>query len=137
MRKVVETRDLKLIHAADRLCFPHDPACSYLGAAKWWIAKIDGSTAGYIGAVYNMSTGQVYNCRTGVLPWCRGQGLQKVLTRRVVRWAKSIHASAVVTDTVIENIASNNSLIACGFRMYEPEVPWTVPGGIYWRRKIG
>ena len=136
MRKIVETRDLKLIHAADRVCFPYDPECGYMGSAKWWLMKVDGVTAGYIGAVYNMSGGHVYNCRTGVLPWYRGQGIQKLLTKHVIKWAKSIQASAVVTDTVVENVASNNSLIACGFKTYSPEFPWNVPGGIYWRREI-
>jgi GNAT superfamily N-acetyltransferase len=77
----------------------------------------------------------MYLCRAGVLPAHRGQGLQKRLIRARIQVAKEKGMNWLVTDTN-DNPASGNSLIACGFKLFEPTVPWAANGAIYWRMKL-
>jgi len=49
--------------------------------------------------------------------------------------AKEKGMNWLVTDTN-DNPASGNSLIACGFKLFEPTVPWAAKGAIYWRMKL-
>jgi hypothetical protein len=41
----------------------------------------------------------------------------------------------LITDTYL-NPASSNSLISCGFRLFEPSNPWGARGTLYWRKKL-
>ena len=41
----------------------------------------------------------------------------------------------LITDT-IENPASANHLIDCGFRLFDPITLWANEGSLYWRKEL-
>jgi GNAT superfamily N-acetyltransferase len=136
MIRIHESHDLGAVYAMDRLCFPADPPTD-LRRSKWWIAKIDGVTAGYAGARALLSERAVYLSRVGVLEAYRGQGVQRALIRSRVRWAgRCDHITTVITDTAPANIASSNNLIRTGFTLYLPESPWCEGSALYWRKDL-
>ena len=123
------------LRALQKLCLPYDkPYDTRKG--YWWIATDEGIDTAFAGLVPSSrwcDTG--YLCRAGVAPSSRGKGLQKKLIRVRVAKAKALGWSWLITDTH-DNPASANSLIACGFKMFEPSIPWGIRGTLYWRRKI-
>jgi GNAT superfamily N-acetyltransferase len=122
------------LSALQKICLPHDqPYDTNFGS--WWIATENGVDIGFAGLVRTVSwTDCGYLCRAGVIPDARGQGLQKKLINVRVRQAKALGWNWVVTDTRL-NPASANSLISCGFKMFEPSKPWGCKDTLYWRKK--
>lgn len=105
------------IRALDVLCLPNDdPMPEFiLQDSLWWIVEQSGQLAAY-GGLYLGIEDQAWLVRTAVLPAFRGQHLQRDLIRSRVRVAKKEGVPAVDTYTHVTNIASQRSLIACGFR---------------------
>ena len=86
-----------------------------------WVAIADGHIVGYASIRESeLIPGWAYLSRAGVAPDWRGHGLQKRLIRVRLRWAKRRGLIAAYTYTV-DNPASANSLIACGFRQFRPK----------------
>jgi GNAT superfamily N-acetyltransferase len=123
------------IVALDAWCFTKEsaPALSD-NAGAWWIAFVGKHEAGYCG-VKRTPSGNGYLCRAGVLARYRGGGLQKLMIRRRVAYARSQGWPMVVTDTH-DNAPSGNSLIACGFKLYDPDKKWAFDTSLYWRRLL-
>lgn len=103
----------------------------------WWLVfDTTNEPVGFAGitpSTYAANTG--YMKRSGVLPAHRGRGLQRRLLRVRERYAKARNWCAVVTDTALHNVASANSLIACGFRLFRPDPLWCGEGWDYWRKQ--
>jgi GNAT superfamily N-acetyltransferase len=118
-----------------RICLPYDqPLDTNFGS--WWIASQDGRDIGFAGLVRSVSWIDCgYLCRAGVVPTHRGQGLQKKFIRVRIRQAKALGWKWLISDTT-ENPASANSLISCGFKMFEPSKPWGFKNSLYWRKKL-
>jgi GNAT superfamily N-acetyltransferase len=119
-----------------RLCLPSDiPYDTNTG--YWWTATDAlGALVGFAGLVYSSRWGDcVYLCRAGVVPSSRGQGIQKKFIRVRIRQAKAMNLKWLVTDTY-HNPASSNSLISCGFKLFDPSVPWGAKSTLYWRLKL-
>ena len=116
-------------------CLPFDtPYDTNFGS--WWIATENGVDIGFAGLVRTVSwTDCGYLCRAGVVPTARGQGLQKQFIRVRLRQAKALGWKWVITDTT-DNPASANSLIATGFKLFQPTKPWGFKNTLYWRRKL-
>jgi GNAT superfamily N-acetyltransferase len=117
-------------------CLPGDtPSDTTTG--WWWIVydalNLPCAFAGLIPSVRWGDTG--YLCRAGVLSSHRGQGVQKRLIRARIRQARALKWEWLITDTY-QNPASANSLIATGFKMYEPSQPWGAKETLYWRLKL-
>ena len=129
-----ESVQLKL-SVLQKKCLPFDiPYDTNFGS--WWIATKDGVDIGFAGLVRTVSwTDCGYLCRAGVIPDARGQGLQKKLIRVRLRQAKALGWKWVITDTT-DNPASANSLIATGFKLFQPTKPWGFKNTLYWRRKL-
>jgi GNAT superfamily N-acetyltransferase len=125
-----------LLTALQQTCLPYDKLYETDGG-YWWTATDDSGVAcGFAGLAASVRWGDTgYLCRAGVIPSHRGQGLQKKLIRIRIRKAKALGWQWLVTDTY-HNPASANSLIACGFKMFEPSIPWGARGTLYWRRKV-
>jgi predicted acetyltransferase len=70
-----------------------------------------------------------------VLPSHRGFGLQKKFIRVRIRQAKALGLNWLITSTY-DNPASANSLISCGFKMFNPTNPWMAKNTSYWRLKL-
>lgn len=104
---------------------------------QWWIAQSAGRDAGFCAiAPLKHSRECAYLSRAGVMPNYRGKGLQQRMIRLRLRWAKSKGYRYVVTYTEPSNLASSNSLISCGFKLYRPSKPLSAPGMLHWRTKI-
>jgi len=117
-------------------CLPYDKPFSTM-VGYWWVAYSEsGVPVGFAGVVPSQRWGDcMYLCRAGVLPAHRGQGLQKRFIRARIKLAKEKNMNWLVTDTN-DNPASANSLISCGFKMFDPSVPWAAKGAVYWRLKL-
>jgi GNAT superfamily N-acetyltransferase len=124
------------LSALQELCLPYDKP-HITNAGWWWIATSDdGEPIGFAGLIPSARWADCgYLCRAGVVPHARGQGLQKKLIRLRMRQALTNGYRWVITDT-FENPASANSLIACGFKMFDPSAPWGAKGTLYWRLKL-
>lgn len=110
---------------------PYDTTSGY-----WWIAAKNGVDIGFAGLVHSSRWSDCCNLvRAGVIPDHRGQGLQKKFIRVRIRQAKALKMNWIVTSTY-DNPASANSLIACGFKMFNPSVPWMAKHTSYWRLKL-
>jgi GNAT superfamily N-acetyltransferase len=123
------------LSALQKICLPYDqPLDTNFGS--WWIASQDGRDIGFAGLVRSVSWIDCgYLCRAGVVPIHRGQGLQKKFIRVRIRQAKALGWKWLISDTT-ENPASANSLISCGFKMFEPSKPWAFKNSLYWRKKL-
>jgi len=109
-----------------------DPATGF-----WWLAwGEDGAVAGFASLHPSkrwLETGLL--SRAGVLLHYQGHGLQKKLIRARERHARRLGWGWMISDTT-DNPASANSLISCGYRIYEPRWPYRVNETLYWRKKL-
>lgn len=102
----------------------------------WWIALQDKKPVGFAGMQPSVRwSDAVYLCRSGVIESARGQGLQRRLIGARLISARHYNFRHAITDTR-RNPASANSLIACGFRMYQPAAPWSFQDACYWKKEI-
>jgi len=134
--------DIRHLQTQDQLvvlqkkCLPSDAPFD-TSQGYWWIVydahNLPCAFAGLVSSVRWLDTG--YLCRAGVLPSHRGQGVQKKLIRARVRQARALGWNWLITDTY-DNPASSNSLIATGFKLFEPLKPWGAKGTLYWRLKL-
>lgn len=136
--RVVRVRDpsqvrwANVILAAQTSILPHDEPHPVYPSDAVWLAYIGGRVAGFA-ILSHRSTVTGYLSRAGVYPFARGQGIQRRLIRARIAEAKRRGYEYVVSDTY-NNPASANSLIAEGFRMFDPKKPWSA--GLHWRRKV-
>lgn len=135
----VNTKDPEIVAILERLqitCLPGDiPQKATSG--YWWLCYTDaGVPVGFAGMVPSVRWEQTgYLSRAGILPAHQGRGLQKRLIKVRIAKAKQLGWRFLLSDTS-ENPASANSLISCGFKMYEPRNPYGLKTSLYWRRKI-
>lgn len=105
-------------------------------AGHWWIAYDGQLPIGFAGLLPSVKWSDAgYLCRAGVVRSHRGHGIQKRLIRVRERKARSLQWSWLVSDT-LDNPASANSLIHCGYRLFHPAKPWGLPGALYWRKRL-
>ena len=124
------------MHDMMQVCFEGN-AVKDVTEHTWWIARdLDEEPAGFACLAKSLTQEHGgYLAYAGVMPKYRGQGLQKRLIRVRAREAKHLGYTVLVTDTC-DNPPSANSLIACGFRMYDPASPWALANSVYWKRKL-
>ena len=117
-------------------CLPGDKPMK-IDRGHWWIAYAEnGKPVGFAGLTRSSQwTNAGYMCRAGVLPEYQGHGLQKKLIQVRIQKARRLNWEWLITDTT-NNPASANSLIAMGFRMYMPSVPWAWKHSNYWRLNV-
>lgn len=126
----------RLLRALQMSCLPGDTI--YETNHGWWYVAYSENMVpvGFAGVVPSIRWGDCgYLCRAGVLSSHRGHGLQKKLIRARVKKARQLGWNWLVTDTY-ENPASSNSLIATGFKMFDPTKPWGANNTLYWRLKL-
>jgi GNAT superfamily N-acetyltransferase len=125
-----------VLRALQKACLPSDTL--FATKAGWWFIAFNelSEPVAFAGMVPSARWSDcVYFCRAGVLPAFQGRGLQKRLIRARLRTAKALGMNWAVSDTY-DNPASANSLIATGFKMFEPTVPWGARRTLYWRHRI-
>lgn len=117
-------------------CLPGDEPMNATNG-YWWIARDVDKLTGFAGMIPSVRwIDTIYLCRAGVVPAYRGMGLQKKLIRARINKAKKLGYKWIVTDTT-DNPASSNSLIAYGFKLFQPAKPWAFSNSLYFRLKIG
>lgn len=126
-----ELRDLQ------RLCFGntapmHDPEYG-----QWWLCKKANETVGFCALRESMLWSRWgFLMLAGVLPAHQGQGLQRRMIRVREREAKALGFEGCITYT-IDNPASANNLIRCGYKLYKPAEPYANnKAALYWRRYL-
>lgn len=114
---------------------PSDEPCD-VSIGHWWIVYCNNKPVGFAGMKQSSQfTDCVFFHRAGVCDDFTGKGLQKRLINARIRKARSMGFNWAVTDTT-KNPASSNSLINCGFKLYEPSKPWGWSYSNYWRLKL-
>ena len=134
--------DIRLSQTQDKLsrlqsiCLPCDNPYDTNFGFWWTVTSSSGDLVAFAGLVFSSRWSDCgYLCRSGVVPSSRGQGIQKKLIRVRIRQAKAVKMKWLVTDTH-DNPASSNSLISCGFKLFDPSSPWGGKGTLYWRLKL-
>lgn len=108
-------------------------------SCEWWIAFTKKGKEAAFAALSHAPTIERagYLCAAGVLPPFRGHGLQRRLIRARIERARERGYIQVVSETWHDNVASANSLIACGFRRFAPKKNWGDPKYVhYWQRHL-
>lgn len=121
----------------DKICFPGDYRVRIPNTWWWFVYDADGDVAAYAGlreCTQICNRGLGYLCRAGVIEKYRGNGLQKELINARVRYAKRLGLKQAVTYVSPSNLASANSLVACGFRLYNPTYRWGGKDCFYLRK---
>ena len=70
-----------------------------------------------------------------LIEWRKQPSVIRVDKPTRVDKARRLGWNWLITDTY-DNPASSNSLISCGFKLYDPNVPWGTKGALYWRKKL-
>lgn len=133
--RAATAHDTEIIKRLQRQVLPWDKVTDPT-VGWWWLAIDGGVPVGFAGMVQSSRwMDAIYLCRAGVVAKARGQGLQGRLINVRQRLAKRMGKRWLITDTN-GNPASANTLINCGFKMYEPADPWAYKGACYWRKRI-
>lgn len=103
----------------------------------WWIAFDEAHPVAFIGIQQsNLGAHVGYFIRVGVKRVCRGNGLQRRLTRAMHVKARKVGWTRIVTDTR-DNPHSANNIAASGYRMFTPTSPWCPPKDtLYWAKDL-
>jgi RimJ/RimL family protein N-acetyltransferase len=136
--RIEETSDGIAVLALDEECFPQDVRVR-LDGARWWLVRDGRSVIGFAGlrrCGLPVNRGLGFLCRVGIAARHRGHGLQKRLIRVRERAARAEGLEELVTYCAPWNLASANSLIACGFRLYRPAERWGGAEALYWRKSF-
>jgi GNAT superfamily N-acetyltransferase len=126
------------VKALDEVCFPADVRVATENVL-WWITWLNGEAVAYAGLRVcreSFNRGLAFLCRAGVRPEHRGHGLQRRMIEARVAYARKLGIRELVTYVVPDNLASANSLIACGFKLYRPEHRWGGSAAMYFRMRL-
>jgi GNAT superfamily N-acetyltransferase len=136
VRRVEGPRWAETLLKVQKQTLPHDDTLDP-ATGLWWLAwGEDGAVAGFASLHPSkrwLETGLL--SRAGVLLHYQGHGLQKKLIRARERFARRLGWGWMISDTT-DNPASANSLISCGYRLYEPRWPYRVKETLYWRKRL-
>jgi predicted acetyltransferase len=132
---VRQPQTITRLSVLQKKCLPFDKPYE-TDHGYWWIATKDGVDCGFAGLVYSSRWSDCgYLVRCGVVADHRGFGLQKKFIRVRIRQANALGLNWLITSTY-DNPASANSLISCGFKMFDPTNPWMTKHTSYWRLKL-
>ena len=136
--KHVDTSVLSNVEVLNKLqkeCLPGDSIYN-VSNGWWWVIYDNDIPIGFCGVSPSSRwLDCCYLCRAGVVRSFRGRGLQKKLIRAREKMARKLGFAWAISDTYY-NPASSNSLISCGYKLYEPLHPWGAKGTLYWRKKL-
>ena len=124
-----------LLIKMQKSCLPNDELYD-VTKGFWWGAFDNDICVGFCGLVPSTRWGDCgYLCRSGVIRSYRGKGIQKKLIKARERKARFLGWNWLITDTY-SNPPSANSLISCGFKLFEPTITWGAKGTLYWRKHL-
>lgn len=123
----------------DKILFSEDQSVDPTGGWWWLIRDRKGKAiafGGLRGCRHPSNKGLAYMIRSGVLGKHRGRGLQKKMIKARIAMARRHGYKEIVTYVLSWNLASANSLIACGFRLYHPQDKYAGSKAFYFRRGV-
>ena len=132
-------KELHKITFEDTAPIKDDMGCIFTRGAWWLMHPVGHEDAPIAFCGVTPSTyGPTYTYlkRGGVLKEHRGQGLQRRLIRIREKWARSRGYEWMITNTTNDNPASANSMIAEGYRLFWPSVPWDMKTAVYLRKRL-
>lgn len=130
------SKDYGAIEDLERECFGEDGMTPGEEAAWHWWAAIDGRRfAGYAAARFE-GPEALFLCRAGVAEAYRGLGVQKKLIVARLKFAEESGCTRAITYTSVDNMASANNLISCGFKLYRPDFLWADRDWLYFQKKL-
>jgi GNAT superfamily N-acetyltransferase len=129
--------DAETLADLHRLTFDDGSPLPDFHVGWWWLLMHQETAIGFAGlrSSYRWPGNSGYLWRAGVAPGHRGRGLQKRLIRVRERKARALGWEWLFTDTT-QSPASSNSLIACGFKVYQPSHGYGYDQTIYWRKRL-
>jgi ribosomal protein S18 acetylase RimI-like enzyme len=134
--RILRCYDPAVILTLQTLILPQDQPLPF-GAGPWWVMWEGTEAVAFASLKHYASDPQLgYLSRAGVMPSYRGKGIQRRLIRVREAYARRSGLQVIVTDTSHSNLASSNSLIGCGYKLYQPAHPWGFPDGNYWRKRL-
>lgn len=129
------TDKLEPLFALDARLFPEDAAPSPDGV--WFAGRSKGELSCYASYVLKDMGTRAALLRSGVSPTFQGYGFQKRLIKARCLHAKLAGAIWATSYVACDNTASLCSLLACGFKPYDPELRFADPGGwLYLRKRL-
>lgn len=134
-----EDEDLDTCLDIDRVCFTHPNDTLHVDEALgWslWLATYDNYPVGYCASQYLPGRGAVYLCRAAVLPEARGRGLQRRMVSVRLMDARKRGYHTAISYVHVDNLPSANTLIKCGFTLYEPTPDWKDRRFLFFRRSL-
>ena len=134
-RSVSLPKHIRWLRALDAECFPDDKPLVLSDAVGWTLAWEGDEAVAFCGWRPHGSWG--FHVRAGVRPESQGKGLQKQMLALREEAMASAGMSAAVTYTEAYSAASMNSLIACGYRVFEGNLNTRlVINPAYWRTMV-
>ena len=134
--KYLSTKTLLKLIELQKKCLPNDEAIMPTTEQYWWMVYEEKEPIAFACMQPSIRwDNTVYFSRCGVIYKYRGNGIQKCLITERINKAKRLGFEWAITDTT-DNIPSSNSLISCGFKMFEPSIKWASENSIYWKYKI-
>lgn len=131
-------KTVKEVKRLDKVLFSGDTSIN-LDKCYVWLVRVEGKAIGF-GAMRPCETavnkGLVLFTRAGVIPVWRGKGVQKRLIRLRAAKAKRLGHEVAIAYVMGMNCASSNSLIGCGFKLYEPADLYAGKQAIYLRKVL-
>lgn len=126
-------KDVSELKRLDLACFPYDTHFNF-EEGTWWILSHKGVVVAFCG-VRELGGGMWFLCKAGVVSKHRGKGLQRRMIRLRERFARRQGGESMITYTLASNPASSNNLIACKYKLYEPQSYWA--GNVnYWNKAL-
>ena len=109
----------------------------HLRLGYWWIAWFGEMPVGFCGMVpFTPFPFTGYLKRAGVIDSFRGQGLHMDMIAERENKARSIGWHRMVSECEAANVASANSHIDAGYRLFTPERPWATTPSLYWVKDL-
>ena len=127
----------EILNDLDRETFPLD-SLYWKERCYWWLVYDDNIPVAFAGLkpLEGKDKGCAFLCRAGVKKSHRGLGLQQKLIRIRIQAARRLGLVDLITCTSKDNYASATNIIRCGFRFYKPNQPWSLPGAMYFYKKL-
>ena len=132
--KVINDRLYEAVKNIDLREFPECELRDFKDNCTWWCIEFGNIVIAYCGVTYLQNEDAVFFTRAWVHKTYRGRGIQKRMIR--LRLKAAIGFEKAVTYTTNTNVASANSLIKLGFKLYLPMYYYAGSDKIYFYKEL-
>ena len=129
--KIIEKGLYNKVKNLDKVVF-YGCGNEFLSNREWWVILDNKQIIAYCGSIYRENI-CIFN-RAWVKTEYRGLGLQKILINLRLKEAKG--NDVAITYTTLDNYASANNLIDCGFKLYNPEYGYAGRDKLYFKKSL-